>query len=66
MKTTSLARRLVRLRVILSVLAIAAIVGLELGMGGFLAARVGQNTASQNEGSQVPNVGLADVMLTAR
>ncbi len=66
MKTNALAQRLVKTRVILATLTIAAIVGLELGMGGLLAARVGQTTASQIEGPQVPNVGLADVMLTAR
>ena len=66
MKTNPSARYLVKIRVIMVCVALAAIVGLEFYMGTSLAARIGQTTARQNEGPQAPNVDISDLFAAAR
>jgi Flp pilus assembly protein CpaB len=47
-------------------LAVATVALLELGLGGSLAARIGQTTARQTAEPQAPNVELSDFMIAAR
>ena len=58
MKTNPSARHLVRIRVMMVCVALAAIVGLEFYLGAFLAARIGQTTARQTDSPAAPNVSL--------
>lgn len=66
MKTNPLARRLVRIRLILTCLAIASVVGVEFGIGQSLATRIGQNTACQTEAAQSPELTMGDLMAASR
>ena len=66
MKTNHSARRLVRIRVVLFCLALAAIAGGEFRIGESVAALFGQVTSRQAEFPQAPNVSLADLMAAAR
>ena len=65
MKTSSSARRLVRIRGIVTCLALVGMVGVAVGLGESLAARVGQTTVPQTESLQTPNASLADLMAAA-
>ena len=66
MKTNRSARWIVRIRGIAICLALVGMVGVAFCLGESLAARVGQTTAPQTQGPQVPNVSLADLMAAAR
>jgi hypothetical protein len=66
MKTNPVARYLVRIRIIMVCVAIAAIAGLELYVGASVAAQMGQTTACHTQGPQAPNVDLSDLMNSAR
>ena len=46
-------------------MALSAIAGLEFYLGVSMAARIGQTTARQNEGSQAPNVDISDLFAAA-
>ena len=58
MKTNPSARHLVRIRVIMLSMALAAAVGLEFYLGASLAARIGQTTVHQTDSPAVLNVSL--------
>ena len=66
MRTNSVARFIVRIRVIILCVALAAIVGLELSVSESLAARIGQTTARQTDSPAAPNVSIPDLMAAAR
>jgi hypothetical protein len=66
MKTNLSAPRLVRIRVIILCLAIAGMAGVELRLGEFLAARLGQTTARQTDSPAAPNVSISDLMAAGR
>ena len=61
MKITAAARRVLKLRVVLTVLAIAALLGFELWLGVSMAGRIGQTNVIQTE-SPVPNFGFSDLI----
>jgi hypothetical protein len=63
MKTTSSARRIVRMRITLGGLMLLVIVGIELGLGASMVSRAGQTTTNQTE---VPRVSISDLMIAAR
>ena len=65
MKTTAAARRAVKLRLALTALTIAAILGVELWMGFSMATRIGQTTGSRTDSPAVPPVSFSE-MLAAR
>jgi hypothetical protein len=68
MKTNPIARRIIKLHVVLLWVSIAAIAVLEFGMGQTLANHIGQACGGQTVGSMfgAPNTGLADLMAAAR
>jgi hypothetical protein len=66
MKINASARYLVRIRVIIICLAIAAVAGIEFWVGESLAARIGQTTALQTDSPPAPNVSISDLMAAAR
>jgi hypothetical protein len=66
MKTNFVARGLVKIRGIAIRLALVGMVGVTFWLGESLAARVGQTTAPQTEGPQIPNANRADLMAAAR
>jgi hypothetical protein len=66
MKTNRSARWMVKIRVSLLCLAVAAIAGIEFQLSGSLVSRFGQITASQSDIQPVPNVGIADFVAAAR
>jgi hypothetical protein len=65
MKTNRSARRIVRIRAIVLVLALIGLSVAEVGLGGSLAARYGQYTSSQTGSSQAPNMSIGDFLATA-
>ena len=66
MRTNPSARYLVRIRLIMVCVVLAAIVGLEFYLGLSLAARIGQTTTLKTEGPQAPNIDISDFMAAAR
>ncbi|HEY5915541.1 MAG TPA: hypothetical protein VJA21_33575 [Verrucomicrobiae bacterium] len=64
MKTNHFARIIRRIRVAAVCLGLVALTVGSFTLGGSLAARFGQMTASPSAGQQPPNVSLADVMST--
>ena len=65
MKTNSFARGILRIRAIVLGLALVGMVGVEFGLGEFLAARCGQYTAAQTEAPQAPSLSFGDLMAAA-
>ena len=65
MKTNSFARGLLRIRAIVRSLAIVGLVVVDVGLGEFLAARLGQYTSTQAQITQAPNLSLGDLMAAA-
>jgi len=65
MKTNPSARRLVRIRIVIICLAIAAIAGIEFWAGESLAARIGETTALRTDSPTHPNVNISDLMAVA-
>jgi hypothetical protein len=65
MKTNPLARRLVKIRLLLTCLTITAVAIVEFGVGQSLAKRVGQNSVAQNQTWQPPQLTLDDWMVEA-
>jgi len=66
MKTNPSARRLVRIRLILTFLAIVSVAGVEFAVGQSLATRIGQATAHQTGQTQSSNLTLGDLMAVPR
>lgn len=66
MKTNRSARKVWKLRITLTCLAIAALVAIEFVVGASLATRFAQTSTCRTEGYQAPNVGLADLMAAMR
>lgn len=67
MKTNHTARQIVQVRFVLSVLALVALLGLELALGGSMASRVGQTYSGRNSTQAVsPNVSISDFGALAR
>jgi hypothetical protein len=66
MKTTPFARWIIKVRFTAICVAVAALVAIELGVGGSMASRIGQATAIRTEVPQAPNVSLADFMAAVR
>jgi hypothetical protein len=66
MKTNRSAGWIVRIRVLLVCLALVAIAGIEFGVSQSLADRIGQVSAHQTDGPQLPSVSLSDVLVAAR
>ena len=64
MKTNHTARQIVRVRMLLAVLSIFAIVAFEVGLGATMAARLGHTTGVQTEIPPTPNVSLGDLVST--
>ncbi|SPE52939.1 exported hypothetical protein [Verrucomicrobia bacterium] len=62
MKTSRSARRVVRIRALAVVLAIAAIAGVEFWLGTSMVERIGQTTGVQTDGPPVPEVNFSDLM----
>lgn len=65
MKTSHAARHLLKIRITLTWLAIAAIAVIEFQLGQTLAARIDSTAALQTAGSPAPNVGIADFVAAA-
>jgi hypothetical protein len=65
MKTNSFARGMLRIRTIALSLAIAGLVVVEVALGQFLAAQLGQYTSAQTQTPQAPNLSLGDLMAAA-
>ena len=66
MKTNPIARRILKIRVILFCLAVVGMAGLGFSLGESLTLRLGQTTALRTAGPQAPNVSLADAMAAIR
>ena len=66
MKTNRIARRILKIRVILFCLAVVATAGLGFSLGESLTVRFGQTTALVTASPQAPNVSLADAMAAIR
>ena len=66
MNINAAARYLVRIRAIILVVALAAVVELEIYLVVSVAERLGRTTAPQTEGPQFPNVSLGELMAAAR
>ena len=64
MKTNPSARWFAKVRMALVLVALAAVVGLELYVGESLAQQIGHNTA--NGATQVPAIDISDLMAAAR
>jgi hypothetical protein len=65
MKTKPVARGILKIRAIVLCLAIVGVAGVEFWACESLTTRLGQATAFQSEGSQVPHLGLNDLMAAA-
>jgi hypothetical protein len=65
MKTNSAARRLVRIRSIVLVLAFLGMVPMAFSFGGSMAARIGQYTTVQAEAPQAPSLSIGEFMAAA-
>jgi hypothetical protein len=66
MKTNRSAWHLVKLREIVWAAGVATVLGLEIYLGVFLAARSGHTTTLQTESPAAPNVSISDLMADAR
>ena len=66
MKTNPAARTLVKIRLLLFCVSLAAIVGLEFYFGASFAARIGQITALQTDSPAAPNMDLGNLMSAFR
>ena len=66
MKTNPAARRLIKVRLILTCLAIFCVAVVEFGTGRSLATRVGQTTPCQTEPPQPLNLSLDTLMAATR
>ena len=66
MKTNPVARRLVRIRLALTCLAIASVAAVEFGAGRVLATRIGQASSGYTHAAPAPNQTLDDLMLATR
>jgi hypothetical protein len=66
MKTNRSARKIRKLQTTVLCLALAALTGLAFTMGESLAARFGQATVYQSQGSQTPTVDLGVLMASMR
>jgi hypothetical protein len=66
MKINPSARWIVRIRVTLLCLSLAAIVVADFGLSHSLAAKIGQITASQPGAIEAPNFTVSDLMVAAR
>jgi hypothetical protein len=66
MKTNPIARRLVRVRVVLLGVALAASLGVEFFFGASAVARISQTTGVQTDGPAVPPMHFWDCLATTR
>ena len=55
-----------KIRDIMWAVAVATVFGLEVYLGAFLAARIGQTSARQTDSPAAPNVSISDLMAAAR
>ena len=65
MKTNRIARSIRKIRLIVISLAVLGLAVVEVGFGESLAARLGQYTAAQTQGPQVPSLSIGDIMAAA-
>jgi hypothetical protein len=66
MKTNTMARRMMKARSVVLVLAIAGLAVIDLGLYESMAGRIGQTTGAQSDVPQAPNVSISDLMGTFR
>jgi hypothetical protein len=66
MKTNRSARKVAKIRGLVTCLALVGMVGTTFGLGEVLAVRVGQTTGPRIEAAQAPNASFADLMAIAR
>ena len=66
MKTSSSARKVVKIRRFALCLVFVASVGFAFGLGETVATRVGQSTARQTESPQAPSVSLGELLAATR
>ena len=66
MKTNRIARRMVRIRFVLTYLAVLAMVAVEIGLGALMVSKLGQTSSARAPQAEGMNVSLGDLPIFAR